>query len=272
MKAPLIIGADSMIGAALCKRLQAEGLDVKTTTRATLDLASDPAGWPELSADVSFICAAVSTLAGCEEQPAKARQVNVEGTLALAQRLHDKGSYVLFLSSNHVFDGTMPQRLASDSTCPINEYGRQKAQTERGLLGIGPHGVLRLTKVIAPGDKRLGAWRHALMDGETVTAFDDIFLSPSTLDNVLQAMVTMGKEHRPGISQLSGALDYSYFDLAQTLAGQLGIEPEKVLRGSGAEAGIPESFRPRYSSYAPGDFAALSPADASAIVAYAIGA
>lgn len=249
MTSALVIGADGAIGSALYKRLIKTGSgEIYETTQRTLDLAR-PRTWTVFPAvRVAYLCAAVSKLDACERDRKRSRQVNVTGIAELATRLKAANIMPVFLSSNHVFDGSMPHRKSSDATCPINEYGRQKAEGEQAILAAGG-AVLRLTKVIAPGDMRIDAWRRELELGETIAAFDDVFLSPVTLDNVLDTLVAIGESSAGGIYQLSGKEDVSYFDFACALARHLQLPETRVERGSGANALIPIHFRPRYSSY-----------------------
>lgn len=285
MRSALILGIDSAIGAALGERLAAEGVEITGTTRReyssplrggvcrllSLDLAADPAAWPALpQADAAFICAAVSKLDACEQAPEAARRVNVTGTVTAASRLNETGIFTLFFSSNHVFDGTKPHRRAGDPTAPINEYGRQKAGTEKALLALPQAAVLRLTKVVMPGDARIMAWANALREGKEVTAFDNIFLAPVTLDNLLDAMIGIANARKPGMYQISGPEDFSYFDLARAIARHLGLPESLVKHGSADNAQVPPSFRPRYSSYAQALPEPIAVPDMEGIVAYAL--
>lgn len=277
MTSALIVGVDAMIGSALYARLKLDGTEVHGTSHAgknpgdiILDLAGDPKTWPPLpKADVAYFCAAVSKLDACENDPKAAHKVNVTGTLALARRLAESGAFTVFLSSNHVFDGTKPHRKAGEPPSPITEYGRQKAETEKGITGL-QGAVLRLTKVIAPGDPRIGAWHKDLKEGKSVTAFADIFLSPVTLQNVLGALTSIGQTRVPGIYQISGKEDFSYFDLARAVARHTKADEARVTAGSGAAAGIPAAFRPRYSSYEIRLPQPISAPDADGIVAYSV--
>lgn len=145
-----IVGGESTIGGALARRLAGRAL---TTTRRAggslrLDQASPASSWPALAAvDVAFLCAAVGHLDACEAEPLATRRVNVDATVELARRRQAGGAFVVFLSSNQVFDGRQPERRHDAPPCPINEYGRQKAETEQRLEGCA---VLRLTKVVTP--------------------------------------------------------------------------------------------------------------------------
>lgn len=245
MTSALIIGKHSLIGGALYAKLQKNNISVSATTRETLDLAN-PTIWRLPRADIAYLCAAITKLNTCERDPAATRRINVEGISALARQLSEAGTFVVFLSSNQVFDGTKPHRRAADVPCPINEYGRQKAEAEQAVLSAGG-AVLRLTKVIAPGDARILEWKTRLTAGQTIAASDDLYLAPVTMDQVTTALAAIGTSHKSGIYQLSGPEDCSYFDLAVQLATHLHLPTDRITPGKTA-AHIPKNFRPRYSS------------------------
>src|SRR5690606_13067764 len=119
-------------------------------TRRELDLASDVSKWEPPACDVAFLCAGVSSMERCRTEPERARRVNVAGTIAVAQRLLDRGAHLVYLSSNQVFDGSKPKRRGDEPTCPRSEYGRQKAHVEQALSGQRAC-IVRLTKVLGSG-------------------------------------------------------------------------------------------------------------------------
>src|SRR5258708_518876 len=114
----LLIGADSEIGAATACHLAALDVPIVATTRRPsrvtadrpfLDLALPLADWrPPAEVEAACIFAAVARLQACEADPAGSSFINVAQTIALAERLLAEGIAVLFLSTNQVFDGTVP--------------------------------------------------------------------------------------------------------------------------------------------------------------------
>src|SRR5437868_5137012 len=135
----LLVGADSEIGAATARHLTACGASVIATTRRPehvaadrpfLDLSAPLDDWrPPAGIGAACIFAAVARLQACEADPAGSAFINVSQTLGLTERLLAEGAAVLFLSTNQVFDGTVPQVAADAPFCPVSEYGRQKART-----------------------------------------------------------------------------------------------------------------------------------------------
>ena len=114
-----------------------------------LNLAEDVSGWPVPDGvRAAVICAGVSSVGACANDPLGTAQVNVDGTVALANRLASEGAFVVFLSTGHVFDGSRPNHLAEDAFSPITEYGRQKAKTEAQLGELGDSvAIVRLSNV-----------------------------------------------------------------------------------------------------------------------------
>jgi dTDP-4-dehydrorhamnose reductase len=185
----LVIGADSTIGAAVASRLEAAGARVvRTSRRGTagsrpLDLAAVPDAWrPPEGIAAAVICAAVTSTEVCRTRPDEARRVNVEAPVDIGRRIAACGGRVVFLSTNMVFDGSVPLVPADAERCPRTAYGRMKADAEEGLLAVGDATtVVRLTKVVDRALPVVDGWRAALARGEEVRPFADLPIAPVSL-------------------------------------------------------------------------------------------
>lgn len=255
----LVVGADGLLGRALCRRLGADGTQVVRSSRRQgaaavgalpLDLAAPPERWPELPAvRAAVICAAVARLQDCADDAEGSARINLGGTIALAERLAARGAYTLFLSSDKVFDGRVARRARDDEPCPRTEYGRQKAAAERAILGLGEHGaVLRLAKVLSPEFSLLQDWRRELRAGRPIEAFHDMWLAPVRDDFVARLAARLVAERRPGIFQASGDEDIAYVELALSLARALGADRGLVRARAADPALVPPEARPRHST------------------------
>jgi dTDP-4-dehydrorhamnose reductase len=236
-KSILIVGGDSLVGGALAGVLAADGHSVHTTSRRSsgagvfhLDLA-DPA--PGLAAlpdvDTVVLAAAVARLGDCEADPDGSRRVNVTGTFQVARAMAARGAQILFLSTDKVFDGTRAGRTAGEATCPMTEYGRQKAAAEEGVLGLdGPHAVLRLTKVLDGDLALIAGWRRDLRAGRQITPFLDMFMAPVTLNTIARTATAIVSERAGGIFHCSGGEDRPYAEFAAGMAKRLGADQRLV--------------------------------------------
>src|SRR5271157_3884999 len=124
----LVVGADGMIGRTLAAHFNAAGRTVVRTAllpmkdAATLDLARQAAQWTPPPASVAYLCAAITSQEQCRTHQAATRAVNVEGTLALAEKLVHQGTHVIFPSTNLVLDGLSPHQPADAPHAPKTEY------------------------------------------------------------------------------------------------------------------------------------------------------
>lgn len=258
----LLIGGDSEIGAATCRYLTTQALPVLATTRRRdrvsagrpfFDLSAKLDDWsPAPGTRSACILAAVARLAACAADPLATARINVTQTLALIELLLARDSHVLFLSTNQVFDGCTPNVAPDASTCPISEYGRQKASVEaelrRHMDRGAPVAILRLGKVVAPAMPLIEDWIAALAGGKPISAFHDMPLAPAPIDLVAKAIGALMCDRASGIYQLTGPRDASYAELGRFLAHRLGADPKLVIEISARDAGQPEGATPRHTT------------------------
>jgi dTDP-4-dehydrorhamnose reductase len=254
----LLVGGDSEIGAATHQFLKSRGIASAATTRRKervaadrpfLDLASPLDAWePPAGTTAACIFAAIARIAACNADPKGSAHVNVTQTVALADRLLARGIPVLFLSTNQVFDGTMPNVAADAPHSPVTEYGRQKARAETVFLARmeeGPAAILRLAKVVSPDMPLIRNWIDALVAGKAVGAFRDMTMAPAETALVAGAISALMQDGARGIFQLTGPRDLSYAEIGRYLAKRLGADPALVGENTTLDAGLPAgSARP----------------------------
>lgn len=242
----LVIGADGTIGSAVATRLEAAGVPVVRTSRRgmagtlPLDLAAMPGGWtPPADLAAAVICAAVTSTEVCRTRPDETRQVNVEAPVDIGRRLAASGGRVVFLSTNMVFDGSVPFVPADAERCPRTAYGRMKAEAEAGLLAIGDAAtVVRLTKVVGCTLPVIEGWRSALARGEVVRPFSDLPIAPVSLDLATAVIAAAARAPLGPILQVSARADVTYADVASRLAARWGFSAALVQPWTVAESGV----------------------------------
>lgn len=236
----LVIGADGLIGRALCLSLRAGGHQAVETTRRErqnaphrlfLDLAQPLAGWrPPPDMDCAYICAAATDIGRCRDKPAETALVNVSATVELAEKLVAENIFTVFLSTSRVFGAGGEPGRAEDNPAPVDQYARQKAAAEKALLGLGDGvAVVRLTKVLDPALPLVRGWMDRLAAGEAIHPFSDMTLAPLGPPFVALALERIGRGKMAGIFHLSGARAISYADMAGHIARRMGA-PEGLVR------------------------------------------
>ncbi|MBI4767528.1 MAG: sugar nucleotide-binding protein [Deltaproteobacteria bacterium] len=249
----LVVGADGQIGGALFAYLKQARVPVIGTVRDSgragpehlnLDLRQDLRHWrPPCPVEVAYFCFGVTKLQDCSKDPLGSARINVQATLDLARILAAQGTFVIFLSSNQVFDGSRPREKADSPFSPVNEYGRQKAQAEKGLREFEDQvAFLRLTKVLGP-ETIFSDWAASLAAGKSVEAFSDLSICPFPIKGVVSILRLVADRKEGGIWQVSGEKDLSYLEAARIGARILGADPglikptSRVKTGLGPETG-----------------------------------
>src|SRR5678815_6162632 len=143
----IITGAAGLIGQYLVKSAPcwAPGWDVQGLTRAQLDLTDRSAvasAFQRHKPQLVIHCAALSRTRDCEQDPDRARAINVDATATLSQLAQDIP--FMLLSSGEVFDGARGWYRESDDPHPISVYGRTKLEAERVVLLNPAHTVVRI--------------------------------------------------------------------------------------------------------------------------------
>jgi len=219
----LVIGKNGLLGAALTQKLQDVKMDVVSLSRTDYDLATDePLKLPTCS--LAYILALEPVR---PEAPHASQLANVTGTLKTINYLVEKGAFVVFPSTNRVLDGGTPMTRTDTPVNPKSEYGRQKAFVESRLRDDNNIGILRLNKVLHYDLPMFQRWRSTIKRKE-VRACKDLFCSPIPVHTAVAALLLIGLDRMPGISQLSGEKDISWFDMA-TIFMRLYNEPLDLL-------------------------------------------
>lgn len=247
-----------------------------TDTRSFLDLSGDVERWqPQAGVSVAVICAGVTSIESCRLDPLSTAQVNVQAVSKLARRLADEGAFVIYLSTNQVFDGSRPHTLADEHASARTEYGKQKAEVERQLLSLGKGAsIVRLTKVVQPQMPLLQSWLCALREGEAIHPFMDMVMAPVSLSFTVSVLRKLIEARLPGIIQVSGHRDVTYAQVAYHIADRAGASAALVQPISIRDAGIPSENAPTHTTLDTGRLRAelgLEPADVWTTIDDALG-
>jgi dTDP-4-dehydrorhamnose reductase len=252
----LIVGADGLLGRSLADRLESEQRPVLRTSRRggpaflPLDLAQDVSQWrPPQPISAAFLCAAITSLEMCRSQPALSRAVNITATLALARTLAEQGAWVVFFSSNLVFDGSQPHQKGDSPLFPRTEYGRQKAQVETELKAICPRlCIVRFTKVLRAGAGLLCQWRDRLASGLSVHPLSDMVMAPVSLAFAVEALCRMLQNCSQGVIQISASRDVSYEQAARYIAARMHADESLIQPVRAAQASLALEHVPQHTT------------------------
>ena len=243
----IITGAAGLIGQYLVKSAPrwAPGWNVEGLTRAQLDL-TDPlaveSAFHRHKPQLVIHSAALSRTRDCEEDPERARRINIDATATLAELAQNIP--FIFLSSGEVFEGTTGWYRESDEPNPINVYGRTKLEAERVVLRNPAHTVVRI--VLTAGTSESGD-RSFVEDmcrkaraGKDVTLYTDEFRCPLPAGVIARALWGLVDHDKPGLYHLGGSERLSRWEIGELLLPSYPELQGRLIKGSALNhAGAP---------------------------------
>jgi len=202
-------------------------------THASLDLGDDAAvraAFEHDQPELIIHCAALSKPTDCEQDPARARKLNVEATARLAELAANCA--LIFFSTDLVFDGRAGNYDEAAPVNPLSVYAETKVAAERIVLANPRHSVVRtsLNYGTSPaGDRAFNEEMfRAWAAGRTTRLFTDEFRCPIPAAVTAQAVWELAAAEQPGLYHLAGAERLSRWEVGQLVAAHDANVPARM--------------------------------------------
>ncbi len=227
-----IIGASGFIGSYLIKKYKSKYPDCigtsfssNVTNLLKFDLRNPnikPLDLERTGHKAVVITSYEANIPYCENEPRKAYEVNVEGMLQLIKNLSQTSLKIIFLSSEHVFDGNQGKYSDNHPRAPNTVYGKHKKIIEDEIKNLTDNFlVLRLSKMygLKKGDKTiLDEVANLLSQKKEVLAADDQYFNPTFIDDFVQAIINIQEKDLKGYINVCAPEIWSRFEMHTQLA------------------------------------------------------
>lgn len=185
--------------------------------------------------------AALTDVDRCETDPDFAHQANVGLVAHLVAACGALGIGLVQISTDYVFDGSNGPYGEGDATAPVCNYGRQKLESERLVLGSEIEGLVVRTLWLyghTGGARRnLVTWPvEALARGESLRIVDDQWGNPTYVRDAASCLIELCQHRATGIFHLGGASFLTRYELVRQLADLFGLDASLVSPMSTAQA------------------------------------
>lgn len=239
----LVFGKSGQVAMELQRQADVIALD-----RSQADL-SDPEACATIvqqtEADVIINAAAYSAVDAAETKEAATRLINADAPAAMARAAASRGLPFLHISTDYVFDGSGTQaRGVTESTAPLNAYGRTKLLSEKGVATAGGRYVILRTSWVfsAHGTNFVKTMLRLGKERDALNIVNDQIGGPTAAADIAVTLLDMATalyegKAQSGIYQYSGTPDVSWEDFAREIFAQAGIDVEV--------SGIPSSAHPK---------------------------
>lgn len=195
----------------------------------------------QVQPDAIVHCAAWTAVdaAEDEENQAKVRAINVDGTKHIADAAKKADAKMVYISTDYVFDGQGIRPWEPDDPVvePLNVYGQSKYEGEVAVEKYAPkHYIVRIAWVFGLNGKNfIKTMINLGKTHDTLTVVNDQIGTPTYTYDLARLLVDMLEKEEYGKYHATNEGGYiSWYDFAKEIFAQAGMDV-KVLPVSSAE-------------------------------------
>lgn len=261
----LVTGASGLLGSKLTELATKKNFQVYSAyyqntpqqgTPIQFDISkktSTEKAFNEIKPDIVVHAAALTHVDRCEIKKELAWKINVQGTENIAKSCRRYRTYLVYVSTDYVFNGEKGNYRETDLPAPINHYGTTKLKGEEHVQSLAPDACIARTSVVygsipATGKTNFALWLlDKLRRNEEVKIVTDQTNSPTLNTNLANMILKIVERRLTGIYHLAGATALSRYDFAKALAEEFNLNTQLVKPATSKEIAW-VAKRPRNSS------------------------
>lgn len=250
----LVTGANGLLGQHLVKQLL-EGPDVVIATgrgasRLPFDVSrrfryyetdiSDEIGLYEVMNIEKPECvvhaAAMTQVDECELQREKCERINVQGTANVVSLAEETARFLIYVSTDFVFDGRQGDYREEDALNPLSWYGFTKMQAESIVQTAEiPWAIVRTCLVYGKADgstrSNIVSWvKQSLEQGKPIKVVADQWRTPTYVEDLARGIRLIIEKQATGIYHLSGRDKLSPYEMALQTAERFHLDKGLIER------------------------------------------
>jgi dTDP-4-dehydrorhamnose reductase len=250
----LVTGGSGLLGAHLVSLAQKEGHMVLSSYKSRpptggepiqLDLAELPAivlTIRKVAPDIIIHTASLADVDLCEQEPELARLVNGEATGKVAEAAAALQAYLIYVSTDYVFDGNDGMYEEDDVPNPVNSYGESKLLGEQFVRESGARYCVARTSVLYGWGREhrpnFATWvLNKLRSRQVARVVNDQHVSPTLNLNLAEMILDVSKKRLEGTLHLAGATRIDRYNFALRIADVFQLDPGSIEQVSSKDIG-----------------------------------
>jgi dTDP-4-dehydrorhamnose reductase len=188
----------------------------------------------KIQPDAIVHAAALTDVDKCEKERDLANDVNYEATKVIAECAKGANAFLVYVSTDYVFDGKKGMYLEQDEPRPINFYGYTKLKGEQAVREILSDHLIARASVIygstpSSGKVNFALWiLDSLKEGRPITVAADQYVSPTLNTNLADMLMECLESRLTGTMHLAGATRLSRLDFASELCREWSLDQSLI--------------------------------------------
>jgi dTDP-4-dehydrorhamnose reductase len=250
----LLLGARGQLGSDIRDTWPRDGLIPLTSD--DLDVTDRDAVFAEIAGhrpDLVLNTTAFHNVDLCEDEAARALEVNAIAPKHLADACAEHGAVLMHLSTDYVFSGRAGRPYTEhDRVDPVSVYGVSKAAGElmiRGRLDrhyiVRGSGLFGVAGAAGKGGNFVETMLRLAREGKPLKVVDDQTLSPTYTRDLAEKLLEVARSGRYGTYHITGSGECSWYRFALSIFEEAGLHPDLSPTTSAEFAA--KAARPEYS-------------------------
>ena len=205
----------------------------------------------ETEPDVVIHLGAMTGVDLCEKEESMAFDVNAKSTQIIAQQCSILNTFLVYVSTDYVFDGNLGMYYEDSIPNPLSIYGKSKLEGEKMIQTFSSDWCIARTSTpfgLHPTKKSFPIWViENLQKQKQIDVLTDQFTSPTYVPSLSRMLIEISERHLTGIIHVAGASKISRYEMAKLISDKLGLDG-KLLREISINDIKWEAQRPKDSS------------------------
>ena len=192
--------------------------------------------------DIIIHTAGLTNIETCERDQDLARHVNIDLAVNVAKVCRSAGIKLVHISTDHLFSGYDSFVDEAYPVCPVNFYGKSKAEAEARVLDINPQSLVVRTNFYGWGTNYRRSFSDLIIDTlrskndrGKLTLFNDVFYTPILAESVVTAVHELIDQKAYGIYHIVGDDKISKYEFGLLLADEFDLDQSRIDIGSLAD-------------------------------------
>ncbi len=182
----------------------------------------------EIKPDVVIHLGAMTGVDLCEKEKTSASEINTKATEIIAKECSKLNSFLVYVSTDYVFDGNFGMYKEDDVANPLGFYGKSKLEGEKAVQNFSTNWCIVRTSTpfgLHPTKKSFPMWViENLQKQKQIDVLIDQFTSPTYVPNLSRMLIEISERHITGIIHAAGASKISRYQMASMVSDKLNLD------------------------------------------------
>ena len=182
----------------------------------------------ETEPDVVIHLGAMTGVDLCEKEGSMAFDINTKATQTIAQQCSISNTFLVYVSTDYVFDGNLGMYKEDDIANPLGFYGKSKLEGEKAVQNFSANWCIARTSTpfgLHPTKKSFPMWViENLQKQKQIDVLIDQFTSPTYIPNLSRMLIEISERRITGIIHVAGASKTSRYQMASRVSDKLNLD------------------------------------------------